>query len=141
MGVFHRLSFDGRIGRRQFLTASLVLLVLQQILGHLLIIDYWFSPTAFLNQWLQPLLSWYFGWFIGTPKDDYRVAILVGLILLTDWALAVLAFRRMRTVAASPILAAVVVIPFIQLVSTLALTAMPERSPASLERGGCALEG
>ncbi len=133
MGLTRHLSFDGRIRRWWFLALSLVLIAIQQVLGHLLIGDHWPHATALLNPWLDPLHDAWFATYYDLPNSDLYISLLIGMILLTDWALAILAFRRMRTVKARPIVAAVVVIPFVQLASALVLAFMRDSPPAPIE--------
>ena len=109
-------SFEGPIGRRPFILVALALFLIQQAVHHLLVGEYLFSPTAFANPWFNPLHGWWKALFLNQPSlDGVAIGLPVALILLAEWALAAIAYRRARTTGESGGLAALAVVPFVQI--------------------------
>ncbi|MEP6867421.1 MAG: hypothetical protein ABJA20_02805 [Novosphingobium sp.] len=130
-------SFDGRIGRLPFILAGGLLFLGQQCLAHVLRSDYLFSLTPFANAILAPLHFAWFGLFDRIEAgQNLAYAILVGLILLTDWGLSALAFRRAQTTSAHPFVAALIVVPFVQPICLIWLLCKSEREQTDAEPTG-----
>lgn len=119
-------AFAGRIGRLPFILATLGLLAVQQIAHHILVGDYWFSLTAFANPWFANASK---AWLPLFAERGSATGIIYGVpiavIIASGWVLSALAFRRATAVGANPGLAALVLIPFVQLgaIAWLALKA------------------
>ncbi len=122
-------SFSGRVGRLTYLVASLVAFLSQ----HLLVIgaydtprwtpplgtQFWVLPLRALAKLSPEVLSWPIG------------AIAFGV--LVTWILAALALRRATDAGAGAGLAALVIVPIVQLVVIPLLASLPPRAAPALD--------
>ena len=134
-------SFAGRMGRAQFVIATLIVLVIEQVCHLVLLGDYWFSPAHFAYPLVAPLHDlWGRLSNASHAYDGVLYGVPIGLIMLCLWRLTAICFRRARSTGASPRWAALALVPFVQLLVCAVLAALPEqaeREPdaAELARG------
>ncbi len=118
------LAFSGRIGRWPYLGASLALVLIQHMLAYLVLTARKESLATVIIPWAAAWRATFETLLSKLPESGFALAMaaLVGLVLLSDWALAALAFRCARATNESFLLAALAVIPFVQLFGIVWLT-------------------
>lgn len=118
-------SFEGPIGRAPFAWAAFALLAVQFVLAHMMVGSYWFHWTVAAPA-LDPLrLGWGMLFAQSGPGQELSFLVLLGFFLLTEWLLVALAFRRAATTGASSFSAAMVVVPYLQIVVAFRLAFLP----------------
>lgn len=118
-------SFEGPIGRAPFAWAALALLAVQFVLAHMMVGSYWFHWTVAAPA-LDPLrLGWGMLFAQSGPGQELSFLVLLGFFLLTEWLLVALSFRRAATTGASSFSAAMVVVPYVQIVAAFRLAYLP----------------
>ena len=117
-------SFDGPIGRSDYLWRVIGALAVEYLFAGVC------APAALAwpGFWLDPLRSLaYLG--VGSP-----ILLASGVVtLIVWWVLAAAAWRRVQALASSPALAALVVVPIVQVPVLVWLALAPEVAPAEPE--------
>ena len=127
-------DLDGRISRGRFAVGAAFAILVELAAYAVMVGDVDSSPARPLYPFLAPLRG-----LVdridnpGGALDGLLFGIPIGLIMFSLWRLAALCFCRARSTGISPRIAALSIVPFVQLIVCVVLAIRTEHAPAAVD--------
>lgn len=117
-------SFKGELGRRAYAAASIAIFFSQHLFAYSVLSVADVQLNALWWFWLNPLRAIS---AVGRPLPDWIMPAAMIMALVVDWLLVALAFRRARQANTDGGLAALSIVPFLQVPVILWLSVAPKK--------------